>query len=99
MRELLKLVDALNREFMKLIDRNYINKKLAKRKGKCLKCGKCCKGCKFLDKKTKLCKVYNSRPSLICHKDFPLDKREQWIWNVKKCGYSFKKKIKLDNVL
>ena len=90
MKELLKPINRLHREFIKLVDKNYINKKLANRKGKCLRCGQCCRRCKHLDKKTKLCKVYNSRP-WICHKDFPLDKKEQWIWNIKKCGYSFKK--------
>jgi len=73
---------------MQLIDKDYIKKKLVKRKGKCKKCGKCCIGCKHLDKKTKLCKVYESRP-WFCYKDFPLDNTDKWIWNVKNCGYSF----------
>jgi len=89
MRELLKPINKLNREFMKLIDKKYIQNKIKNRKGSCLKCGKCCKGCRHLDKKTRLCKVYDSRP-WICYKDFPITKRDQWIWNIKKCGYSFK---------
>ena len=91
MRDLLKPLNRLNRELMKLIDKDYLSKKLGKRRGNCLKCGECCKKCKFLDAQTKLCKVYYSRP-WICHKDFPLDKKEQWIWNTKQCGYYFEKK-------
>jgi hypothetical protein len=90
MKELLKPIDRISKEFMKLADKNYVNKKLKNREGKCLKCGQCCKRCRFLDKETNLCRVYDSRP-LMCHKDFPLDKTEQWIWGVKGCGYSFKR--------
>ncbi len=77
--------------FIKLVNKNYVNNKLKKRRGKCKKCGKCCKGCKFLDKKTHLCKVYNKRPWL-CYKEFPLDELDQKIIGVKDCGYFFKKK-------
>jgi hypothetical protein len=88
MRFLLKPFNRLRREVMKLADKNYIQKKLAKRRGKCKKCGECCKGCRFLDVKTKLCKTYDNRPWL-CYKEFPLDSLDKWIWNVKNCGYFF----------
>jgi hypothetical protein len=90
MRALLKPLNRLRRNSMQLIDKNYIKKKLAKRKGECKKCGKCCRGCKYLDTKTKLCIIYRKRP-FICYKNFPLDKLDQWIWNVKDCGYRFEK--------
>jgi len=88
MRTLLKLPNKIKREFMQIIDKDYINNKLKKRNGKCKKCGECCKGCINLDKKTNLCKVYKKRPAL-CYKEFPLDKLDQKIWNVKNCGYYF----------
>lgn len=75
---------------MQLIDKNYINKKIAKRKGKCLKCGKCCEGCKFLDKKTRLCRTYDNRP-WNCYKEFPLDELDLKIWEIDECGYNFTK--------
>ncbi len=76
---------------MSLIDRNYIKNKLKRRYGKCKKCGQCCKGCIFLDKKTKLCKVYKHRNWIFCYKEFPLDEEEQKAWGVKNCGYKFRK--------
>ena len=86
----LKLVNRMRRGFMKAVDKNYVEKKLAGRKGKCLRCGLCCKGCKFLDEKTKMCKVYNNRP-WTCHKDFPLDEFDQRVFGVEKsCRYTFK---------
>ncbi|OGJ12413.1 hypothetical protein A3K82_02615 [Candidatus Pacearchaeota archaeon RBG_19FT_COMBO_34_9] len=88
MRGILKTINALRRRIMQLINNNYIKNKLAKRRGKCRKCGKCCRHCKFLNRETKLCKVYKKSP-WNCHKDFPLDKLDQKIWNIKDCGYSF----------
>lgn len=88
MRELFKFPNWLRRNFMRLINRNYIKNKLEKRKGECKKCGKCCKRCRYLDNQTKLCRIYNKRPWL-CYKDFPLDKLDKKIWNVKNCGYFF----------
>ncbi len=88
MRFLLKPFNRLRREVMNFFDKDYIKRKLEERKGRCKRCGECCKGCKFLDDKTKLCKTYSNRPWL-CYKKFPLDKLDQWIWNVKNCGYSF----------
>lgn len=77
----------------RVFDKDYIKKKIKKRRGKCKKCGKCCRGCFFLDKKIKLCRIYNSRPGLFCYREFPLDKRDQELWQVEKtCGYSFKNK-------
>lgn len=73
---------------MKTIDKNYVNKKINKRTGQCKKCGKCCEDCEFLDKKTKLCKTYENRP-WFCYKEFPLDKLDLKIWNIKNCGYRF----------
>lgn len=88
MGSLLKIPNKLRREFMQFIDKNYLNKKLSKRKGQCKKCGQCCMNCKFLDKKTNLCKTYENRP-WFCHKDFPLDKLDQKVWKIKNCGYNF----------
>jgi len=88
MSELLKLPKYLKEKIYEKIDKNYISKKLTKRKGKCNKCGNCCKHCKYLNKSTNLCKVYNKRP-YFCYKEFPIDKLDQKIWNVKKCGYKF----------
>jgi hypothetical protein len=87
MNELLKLPNKLRREFMKLLDNDYIKKKLQKRKGLCKKCGQCCKGCKHLGKDN-LCKTYDNRP-WTCYKDFPLDNLDKKIWQVRNCGYSF----------
>ncbi|MEM4230321.1 MAG: YkgJ family cysteine cluster protein [Candidatus Pacearchaeota archaeon] len=89
MRFLLKPLNKLRRVIIQLIDKNYIKDKLKKRKGKCKKCGQCCKGCKYLNKRTRLCKTYSDRP-WTCYKEFPLDKIDQWIWDVKNCGYKFK---------
>ena len=86
---MLKLINKLRRNSMQLIDKNYIKNKLKKRKGKCKKCGKCCKGCKHLNKEN-LCKTYKNRP-FYCHKEFPIDKLDQKIFNIKNCGYKFKK--------
>ena len=85
---ILKLPNHLRRSVICIYDKEYINKKISKRKGECKKCGKCCRGCIHLDKKSNLCKIYSNRP-LLCHKNFPLDKLDQKIWNVKDCGYSF----------
>jgi hypothetical protein len=87
---LLKIPKVLFGSFMQLFDKDYTKNKLKKRKGKCKKCGECCRGCKFLNKKTKLCKVYKKRPHL-CYKAFPIDKLDQKIWKVKDCGYHFTK--------
>lgn len=89
MKTLLKPFDYLSKRLIQLIDKDYIKNRLKKRKGSCRKCGECCKRCIHLDKSTKLCKVYNSRP-ILCYKEFPLDKLDQKIWNVKNCGYNFK---------
>lgn len=91
MRELLKPLNRLRRFFLQTINKNYTKNQFKKRKGKCKRCGKCCEGCKFLNKKTKLCKTYKKTP-WFCHKDFPLDKTDQKIWDVEKvCGYKFEK--------
>jgi len=88
MRNFFKIINALQRRIISVIDKNYTKKKLAKRKGECKKCGKCCENCKFLNKKTNLCKIYDNRP-WNCHKDFPLTKLDQKIWGIKNCGYYF----------
>ena len=90
MRELIKIPNRLRRKFMEAVDRDYIPKKLALRKGKCRKCGQCCLGCRFWDEKTGLCKTYNKRP-WFCHKDFPIDKLDLKVFGVKNCGYKFDK--------
>jgi len=90
-RKILGPFDYIRRGILFLFNRAYFENKLAKRKGKCKKCGKCCEGCMYLDKKTKLCKIYNKRPCFVCHKDFPLDKVDLWLWNIKDCGYRFEK--------
>ena len=43
----------------------------------CSKCGACCKvlGCACYDSETKLCKIYDERPS-ICRVDVMAEKRE-----------------------
>lgn len=74
---------------MQLFDKEYTPKKLSLRKGGCKRCGQCCIGCKLLDKKTKLCTVYNNRPKVFCYKDFPLDGLDKKIWKIKECGYYF----------
>jgi len=89
MRRIIRPFSVLGRSIRKLVDKNYIKNKLKKRKGRCRKCGQCCKGCIYLDKKTNLCRTYKSRP-WFCYKDFPLDKFDQKLWNVKNCGYKFK---------
>ena len=89
MGSILKFLNFLRRNFMKLVDKNYVEKKLSRRKGKCRRCGKCCEGCKFLNKQKKLCSVYNNRPKILCHNDFPLDELDKKIWKIKRCGYSF----------
>lgn len=86
---LLKAPTKAARKLSQLIDKDYFKKKLAKRRGKCRKCGDCCGNCRFLDKKTKLCKIYKKRP-WNCYQEFPLDKLDQKIWAVKKCGYKFR---------
>jgi len=89
MKYLLQLPDFFIKKISQLSDKNYTNDKLKKRKGKCNKCGECCKMCIYLNKKTKLCKVYNKRP-FLCYKEFPLDKNDQKIWGVEHCcGYRF----------
>lgn len=87
-RTLLKLPDKLIRKLMQAINKDYVKNKLMKRKGSCRKCGECCGNCRFLDKKTRLCKVYKHRPR-TCYKEFPLDNLDKKIWEVKNCGYSF----------
>jgi len=87
-KELLKFPNFVRRKFMQLMNRNYVKNKLEKRKGECKKCSECCKGCRYLDKQTRLCRIYNNRPWL-CYKDFPLDKSDKKIWKVKDCGYCF----------
>ena len=49
---LLRFCNRIGLDFIKLVDKNYVNNKLKKRRGKCKKCGKCCRYCKYLDKKT-----------------------------------------------
>ncbi|MFA5856165.1 MAG: hypothetical protein WC867_02335 [Candidatus Pacearchaeota archaeon] len=88
MRDLLKAGNRLRRIFFKKIKKDYIKNKLEKRKGYCKKCGDCCKGCKHLSKEN-LCLVYDKRP-WWCHKEFPIDKIDQKVFNVKRCGYNFK---------
>jgi len=89
MKGLIKFSNRIRRESMKLINKNYVQNKLKKRKGECEKCGKCCIGCKFLGKNN-ICTVYKKRP-WFCYPEFPLDKTDQKVFQVKKCGYSFKK--------
>jgi len=90
MTEILKPFDVLGRRFRQLIDKGYIKKKLEKRLGECNRCGKCCKGCRHLDKETNLCRIYNNR-NFMCYTEFPLDDLDKKIWNVKNCGYKFRK--------
>ena len=89
MKYLHQLPNFLIKKIFQICDKNYIKNKLKKRKGKCNKCGECCKMCFYLDKKTKLCKVYYKRP-ILCYREFPLDKTDQEIWGVESCcGYRF----------
>lgn len=88
MKDLLKLANRMRRKIMLSIDKDYVKKKLAKRRGNCLKCGQCCHGCEFWDEKTGLCNVYDSRPS-FCHRDFPIDRLDQKVFGVEDCGYKF----------
>ncbi|MCX8158990.1 MAG: hypothetical protein N3D20_01725 [Candidatus Pacearchaeota archaeon] len=86
---LLKILNKLRRKIMLLINKDYVIKKIVKRRGKCLKCGKCCIGCEYLNKKTRLCKVYKNRPNW-CHKDFPIDEFDKVVFGVRNnCGYWF----------
>ncbi len=86
MRDLLKGLNRVRRMVGVLIDKDYIKKKIKKRKGQCNRCGECCKRCKYL-KKNK-CVIYNKR-LWFCYKEFPLDKFDILIFGVKKCGYRF----------
>lgn len=88
-RELLKPLDYFRREFIYFFYKDYYKNKLKKRNGKCKKCGKCCGDCFYLNEKTNLCKIYKKRPAFLCHKDFPLDNVDLWLWDIKDCGYSF----------
>ena len=91
MSSLTKLYNKLRRNFNLLFNKNYVRKRLEKRKGKCKKCGRCCNGCEHLvDKKgKKLCGVYDNRP-FFCYKQFPLDEIDKQIYGVDgKCGYWF----------
>lgn len=88
MREVLKIVNKLRRELNCFFYKNYIDEKIKKRKGECLKCGECCNNCKFLDGKTNLCLVYEKRP-WFCYKNFPLDELDKKVFCVKNCGYWF----------
>lgn len=82
----------MKQSIQEMFNRREIERKLKKRRGKCKKCGKCCENCFFLNKKTKLCRIYGFRPGFICYKYFPLDERDQRIWKVKSvCGYKFRK--------
>jgi Fe-S-cluster containining protein len=90
MKSLLKWGIRLKGGFMQLVDTSYIKKKTEKREGKCRKCGKCCGNCRFLDKKTRLCKVYGNRPRILCYREFPLSKTDQKVWEVENCGYRFR---------
>jgi hypothetical protein len=87
LRRLLRTPTLATRLLMITIDKNYFKKKLAKRTGKCLRCGDCCLGCPFLDN-NKLCRVYKNRP-FFCLKEFPVVKFDQYVWNVRRCGYEF----------
>ena len=89
--KLLQLPAYLYQQLRISLDKNYVNKKIEKRIGKCKKCGRCCKGCWYLDKKTKLCKVYPNRPTFVCYREFPLTQFDQKVWALeKKCNYKFK---------
>jgi hypothetical protein len=86
MRDLLKSVNLFRRLIMQSLIPDYVNKKLKKRKGKCKKCGQCCRGCKHL--KNNKCPIYKKRP-FYCYKEFPIDKFDQKVYDVKNCGYKF----------
>jgi hypothetical protein len=87
MDSLLKLPDKLGRSYLQFIDAEYIANKLKKRRGACKKCGDCCRHCRLLGKDN-LCTVYEKRP-FLCYREFPLDRLDQKIWEVKDCGYTF----------
>ncbi len=87
MSALLKLLNRFRRNFFKMIDSKYIEKKLKKRKGKCNKCGKCCLGCVYLSDEE--CKIYKNRP-WWCHKDFPIDEIDKKIFGIRECGFYFR---------
>lgn len=79
-------------DFMGIVDKDYVKKRMSKRKGKCKKCGKCCGRCKFLDKRTGLCVVYKKRSKIFCYQNFPLSEFDKKVWDVEKtCGYRFEK--------
>ncbi len=84
-----KLLNRFRRNIGKTFNKDYINQKLQKRHGNCKKCGNCCKECEYLSY-SNLCTVYLNRP-YFCHKEFPIDKLDQDIFQVKNCGYYFKK--------
>ena len=86
-RRFFRIVNVIRLLVLYTVGREYIKLKLKTRNGGCLKCGVCCTNCSFLDKETKLCKIYNSRPSW-CHKDFPVDEWDKKLGGVKDiCGY------------
>lgn len=104
---LLKLVNRLRRKFMiSFIDKDYVNKKISKRKGSCKKCGSCCLNCRYLyigdnknisNKKNeiRLCKIYdNEKIPWFCHRQFPIDEFDKKVFlgkNKNNCGYFFEK--------
>jgi hypothetical protein len=90
--DLMRMIELYRKAILRKFIKDYDKKLLKKRLGKCKMCGKCCEGCWHLNKKTNLCKIYKKRPSILCYKNFPLDERDQKVWEVKKfCGYKFKK--------
>lgn len=92
MKPLLRWIDVSGRKLIRLLDKDYLAKKLERRQGRCKRCGECCKKCRLLDKKTRLCTTYENRPWL-CYKEFPLDEFDKKLWDTKDCGYCFDKKI------
>jgi len=87
----MKLSSVLKRNIIPIFDKDYVQKKLSKRRGECRRCGQCCRGCPFLDVQTMLCKTYDHRPVGVCFKEFPLEEKDQRAWGVKGCGFFFDK--------
>jgi hypothetical protein len=77
-----------------LIDENYIDKSLAKRKGVChyWKCeAKCCGPCAFL-KNDYSCYLYDKKRLNKCYNNFPVDEFELKYYRLEKdCGFYWSK--------
>lgn len=76
------------------IRRKKLKLYMVTRKGSCKKCGRCCRKCIALDKKTKLCKIWNkTHDTYLGCRDFPMSPMALKYHNVEGvCGYYWEDK-------